>query len=155
MSQNSHVIRRGVLLSTLALGASLALAACGGGGGSPGDTVGSTAANAQVGGSDNSQCAAAEKDYTAFLANKPAPSGENNWDVLSSALGNVVGSSAADLTPLGMTIFQVEDDADNISSDISQGGAGAQDYEQFDTDLQSLAKACGTTLPSLPKSITG
>jgi hypothetical protein len=52
-----------------------------------------------------------------------------------------------------MTIFQVESDSTSISSDISQGGAS--DYEQFDSDLQALAQACGMTLKPLPKSLTG
>jgi hypothetical protein len=54
-----------------------------------------------------------------------------------------------------MTVFQVKSDSASISSDISQGGAGTSDYEQFDSDLQALAQACGMTLKPLPKSLTG
>jgi hypothetical protein len=154
MSRDIHAIRGRVPLLALAFGASLALAACSGGGASSGSAV----TNAQGGGGGgNSQCMTAAQDYATFLAGKLplSASDTNQWDALTTALGNDIGDKPSDLTSLGMTIFQVESDSTSISSDISQGGAGASDYEQFDSDLQALAQACGITLKPLPKSLTG
>lgn len=155
MSGDSHGICGRVPLLALAFGASLALAACSGGSAS---SAGSAVTNAQGGtGSGNSQCTAAALGYNTFLTGKLplSPSDTNQWDALATTLGNVVGSNVADLTPLGMTIYQVASDSSTISDDISQSGAGPTDYQQFDTDLQALGKVCGITLKPLPKSLTG
>ena len=157
MVRDNLAIRCGVPLLTLVVGASLALAACAGSGGA-GSAVGSGATGVPAGsGAGTSQCATSAKDYKIFIAGKlPVTGGAANvWDALTAALGHVIGDSALNLTPLGMVIYQVAIDANTISNDMTTAGAPAQDYQQFDADLQALARACGTSLTPLPKSLTG
>jgi hypothetical protein len=56
---------------------------------------------------------------------------------------------------MGADVENLLEDANTISDDISQSGAGPEDYQKFDTDLQTVAKDCGTTFQPLPKSLTG
>ena len=138
----------------LAVGMSLALAACGGSGGSA--TTGAAGAAAADGGSGASPaCAVVEKDYPLFLANHlpPSSSGGNQWDAFAYDVGQALPSGAV---PTGVNgeIYSLALDATTISDDNSQSGAGAQDFQQFDTDLKTVAGACGATLPPLPKSLT-
>jgi len=142
---------------TLALGMSLALAACGGSGAGGSATTNGPGTVAAGGGSGGSPvCAVVKQDYPLFLASHLpiAPTGGNQWDAFAYALGQALPSGEV---PTGVNgeIYNLEMDATTISDDNSQSGAGAQDYQQFDADLKTVAGACGTTLQALPKSLTG
>jgi hypothetical protein len=153
--------RHGLPLVPVVFGMSLALAACGGtisGTGGSGPAAANAAASVAAGsGSGGSPvCSAVERDYPLLLANKlpMAPTGGNQWDAFGYALGQLLPSGEMP-TGVGSDVFNLENDAVTISDDISQSGAGPQDYQQFDTDLQTVAKDCGTTFQPLPKSLTG
>jgi hypothetical protein len=169
MSRKNHAMRGAVPVLTLACCGALLLAGCGGsaasiaastpaGGAAGASAVASVpaAASAQAAApGDDGACAATEQVYASFLAGTLPQSsdGGTKWDDLAYALGNAAGGESSSMSDLDLAIDTVGSDATSISDANSEDGAGAQNYQQFDKDLQLVGKDCGTTFKPLPKYV--
>jgi hypothetical protein len=150
MLRKYAVYARALPAMTLGLSASLGIAACG-----TSATPWAAARDDRVAHHATSPCTVARRAYLEFLHGRlpAAPDGGNNWDALIFELGNSVGDANANLrNPLTVRVVSLENAAAGISIDISQQGAGPQDYRQFDSDLQRVAQMCDLKLAPLPKA---
>jgi hypothetical protein len=162
MSAKKHVLRLGGLVPALAAGACLMLAGCGGGGspaaasggGAAGGSGNSAPASAGSvgGGSDSAACTAFAAAYKKFLAGYAPPESQTGTDetplqALSDAITKIsaAGQSEQDLANLGI-------DAGLIATGSSEGGITTPP-SAFYTDLQAVAKDCGTTFTRAPASL--
>jgi hypothetical protein len=151
--------RRVVPAVALAVGISIALPACAGTSGAAATGApGTVAAANSSAAADNPACSAVEKEYPLLAAGTlPEGDGANQWDTFATALGQALPSGDVP-TGINGDVFNLETDATGISDDISQsynGRGSPQDYQQFDADLKTVGKDCGTTFKPLPASLTG
>jgi hypothetical protein len=151
MSWHGNAVRLGVPLCALALAAGLTLAGCSSGGGlipsgsGAGANGGNTAAAGGGGGADSADCSGFETAFKAFENGAiPAGGSGNRWDQLESAIGDLFGGNMP-TSQAGLDMYQVELDAMSITDDISQGGAGSQDFATLNSDLEKVGQDCGTT----------
>ncbi len=151
MTRKSYGARLSTLLTALAVGASLALAGCGGGGTSSGGS-GGTSGGIAAGASDSAPCTTFSADYKKFLAGYVPPESQTGTSetpllALSDAVDKITASGQLqqDLAQLGI-------DAGLIATGETQGGYTTPP-SAFGSDLQAVGKDCGTTFTNPPASL--
>lgn len=152
MSGKNHGMRIGMLVLALLLGACLSLTGCGGSTRSAASGAPSAGSPSTLPGIDNSSaaCASFEQAYKTFLA-ADALKGQmvSAWYGLTGALEkNITSNVSTSDEEVYMTSLQ--EDAYSIYTGVSEGtiltqGTQTSAGSPFDSDLEKVGNACGTT----------